>query len=205
MDRLCNKCSLKKDISLFNKNKSGKYGVRSICRECDKVYHRQHYVQNFVSIRNSQNIYAFNNKEKTRIRSKNYEKKNRVMISKKKREKLKSDPLAKLAGNIRTNIGDSFKRAKFRKSSKSTEILGCSMKAFKSYIESKFEPWMNWSNYGNQNGVATVEKHSWDLDHITPLHSAKNEEELYVLNHYSNFQPLCSFRNRNIKKGKLLD
>ena len=58
---------------------------------------------------------------------------------------------------------------------------------------------MNWKNYGKYNGEKNF---GWDLDHIIPTASAKTVEELESLNHYSNFQPLCSLMNRVIKRNK---
>ena len=84
-----------------------------------------------------------------------------------------------------------------KKSKKSQEILGCSFEDFKAYLESKFEFWMNWENYGLYNGEVN---YGWDIDHIIPLSSAKLEEEIVKLNHYTNLQPLCSKVNRDIKK-----
>jgi len=49
---------------------------------------------------------------------------------------------------------------------------------------------MSWENYG-RNG--------WHVDHIIPLSSAKTEEEIYKLCHYTNLQPLWEVDN--IKKG----
>ena len=60
---------------------------------------------------------------------------------------------------------------------------------------------MNWDNYGKYNGELN---YGWDLDHIIPVASAKTEEDIYKLNHYTNFQPLCSFTNRNIKKDNII-
>ena len=52
---------------------------------------------------------------------------------------------------------------------------------------------MTWNNYGE-----------WELDHIIPISSATTEEEVYKLNHYTNFQPLWMSENR--KKGnKILE
>lgn len=44
----------------------------------------------------------------------------------------------------------------------------------------------------------TLENHGeWEMDHKTPLASAKTEEEIIKLNHYTNFQPLWRFDNRS--------
>jgi len=39
--------------------------------------------------------------------------------------------------------------------------------------------------------------------HIIPISSAKTNDDVYKLNHYSNFQPLCSYVNRFIKKDSI--
>ena len=48
---------------------------------------------------------------------------------------------------------------------------------------------MNWDNYGTY----------WVMDHIIPLSSATNEDELYKLCNYTNLQPLEKIAN--IKKS----
>ena len=86
------------------------------------------------------------------------------------------------------------------KSNSSENILGCSFEHFKIHLESQFEHWMCWDNYGLYNGELN---YGWDLDHIIPISSASTEEDIYKLNHYTNFQPLCGFTNRHIKVDKL--
>ena len=61
---------------------------------------------------------------------------------------------------------------------------------------------MSWNNYGLYNGELN---YGWDIDHIIPISSAKNEDELLKLNHYSNLQPLCSKVNRNLKINKIYE
>ncbi len=99
--------------------------------------------------------------------------------------------------SIRGLIYNSFYEKGLKKNSKTEQILGCSILEFKSFIENKFEKWMNWENKGLYNGELN---YGWDIDHIIPLSFAKTEEELLKLNHYKNLQPLCSKINRDIKK-----
>jgi hypothetical protein len=49
---------------------------------------------------------------------------------------------------------------------------------------------MSWDNYGF---------YGWHIDHVIPLSSAKTEEEVYKLCHYTNLQPLWA--EDNLKKG----
>ena len=94
-------------------------------------------------------------------------------------------------------VRNSLKNKGYKKSSKTEQILGLSFLDFKLYIESKFETWMSWNNYGLYNGELN---YGWDIDHIIPLVSAETEDDIIKLNHYSNLQPLCSKINRDIKK-----
>ena len=59
---------------------------------------------------------------------------------------------------------------------------------------------MNWENHGQ---CTDIYNKTWNYDHIIPLCSAKNEEELIKLNHYTNIQPLCSRVNQIDKKDKI--
>ena len=74
------------------------------------------------------------------------------------------------------------------KNKKTEEILGCDFVFIKNYLESKFIDGMSWDNYGK-----------WHVDHIIPLSSAKTEEDVYKLCHYTNLQPLWC--EENLKKG----
>lgn len=127
------------------------------------------------------------NKESIRI-------KNAIYI-KNKRSK---DDVFRLKHNIRSSIIKSFKGSKNLSSS---SVIGCDIDFFIKFIENKFEGWMTFCNYGKYNGDYDF---GWDLDHITPISLAKSKAHVVLLNHYTNFQPLCSKLNRDIKKNKSL-
>ena len=108
----------------------------------------------------------------------------------------KTDSLFKLSGGIRRLIGNSFKRScqgKYKKGNKTEYILGCTMEEFIQHLLSQFKPNMTLENHGQGPG-------KWNMDHIIPISSAKTEEEIIKLNHYTNFQPL--WWEENMAKGK---
>lgn len=60
--------------------------------------------------------------------------------------------------------------------------FGCTAEELRSYIESQFEPWMNWSNRGNYR---TSGPRVWQLDHIKQVYTfdlAKKSERLKCFN-----------------------
>jgi hypothetical protein len=117
-----------------------------------------------------------------------------------RRNRTKIDPLYNLTQSIRSSIGQSFRYKGFNKNCKTEQILSCSFNEFKIYLEKQFSNWMNWENKGKYNGELNF---GWDIDHIIPLCTATCEADIIRLNHYSNFQPLCSKINRDIKNKNI--
>jgi hypothetical protein len=117
-------------------------------------------------------------KEKERIRQNN-----------KWKRRWNEDELFAIKVRLRNLIRNSFRRGGYKKFNTSTEdIVGVNYNEFKIYLESKFIDGMNWDNRGE-----------WHIDHIIPLSSAKSEEELRKLCHYTNLQPL--WEKDNLKKS----
>lgn len=143
----------------------------------------------------------FYQKEMYEKKYKNYRNKEKINANNKKRRK--TDKFFVLKTNCRSLIYQAFKRKGKLKSKKTEKILGCSFNKFKLHIQSKWEPWMNWGNYGNWNGHSKTVNTHWELDHIIPVSSAKTEEDIIRLNHFTNFQPLCSYTNKYIKRDKI--
>jgi hypothetical protein len=166
-------------------------------------YKKEYYLDNIEKFEE----YYLNNKEKISEHKKIRYLNNKEKINKKsvkhRNDRKSYDTLYKLICNIRCLIVSSIKLKGYRKVLKTEKILGCNFEEFKIYLESKFECWMNWSNYGNWNGEPNEINVAWDIDHIIPLCSAKTEEEILKLNHYTNLQPLCSYTNRHIKRDNI--
>jgi hypothetical protein len=133
-------------------------------------------------------LWVENNKERLKQYNANY-----------RRNKKANNPLFKFKCNIQTLIYNSLINSKNKKNLRTHEILGCDIEFFKSYIESQFENWMTWDNYGLYKKDTL--NYGWDIDHIKPTASATNEQDIITLNHYTNLRPLCSHINRYVKKG----
>ena len=136
--------------------------------------------------------YREENKEKLHAQTKEWAKNNRKYLNehinnynKKRRQ---SDPIFKMISNLRSRLHGSLKSKKWKKNTKFAKYIGCSLDELKEYFENLFLPNMSWGNQGE-----------WHIDHIVPLASAKTEEELFKLCHYTNLQPLWAINN--LKKG----
>lgn len=199
--KICGKCNILKSLKSFHKNKYGKNGYRSNCKECCNIYQSKYYKENLDNIKENYKKYYEENKEAISQRNINYNFENKEIINKRRYLKLENNHLEKRALNLRSST-ISFLKSNINKinSNKSNieNILGCSKEKLKNHFEQQFEDWMNWENQGGR-GIRT-QNTNWDVDHIIPLSSAKTEEELIILCHYTNLRPLCSYINRYIKK-----
>ena len=207
--RWCKSCTKEYNKNYYTNNNSYFKDKRDKWNEENKEY-RNEYSINFYN----------NNKEYCSNKSKEYRNENRDKLNEKKREwdknrpieekrryrneytlkKKKDDPVYNLKCLMRSYVSSILKGKGYKKSLKTSKILGCSFDDFKIYLESKFEDWMNWENKGLYNGEF---KYGWDIDHIIPLVTSESEEDVIRLNHYTNLQPLCSKINRDIKKDNV--
>jgi hypothetical protein len=193
LNRVCKQCrqSFSKEHSkrLYEKNKVWKENNVDKRKEYLKKWRKEYYNNNVEKLKNDRKEYYNNNKEKTFLTNNTYRNKRK-----------QSDPLFKLSTNLRTMIGGAIKKNGYKKLSKTELILSCSFDFLKQHLESQFQDWMSWDNYGLYNGQLN---YGWDIDHIVPLSSALNENDLLRLNHYSNLRPLCSYNNRYIKRDNV--
>ncbi len=187
------------------KNKEYKEKNKKIISEKNKLYKQKNRERDKEKIAEHQKRYREKNKDSVALKKKKYYEENKEKIQKYFREYKKNrkdkDKLYFLKEKIRNIIYKSLTYKK-SKNGNSEKILGCTFEEFKKYLENKFEPWMNWDNYGKYNGKPN---YGWDIDHIISLETAVTDDEILKLNHYSNLQPLCSYVNRYVKKNKKLN
>lgn len=175
----CSKCKIEKPLIDFYSHPKTQDGKQPSCKICCIKIQKKQYTKHPEKFRSNPEVV------------KQWRQNNPDYIKNKKQ----TDPLFKLNYNIRSMTSNAFKRAcqnKYKKGKKTEYILGCTMETFISYLQNQFKPGMLLENYGQGPG-------KWNIDHIIPISSAKTEEEIYKLSHYTNLQPL--WWEENMAKG----
>ena len=101
------------------------------------------------------------------------------------RNRRETDEMFKLKHNLRSRLRSAIQTIGAKKQYRTLKYLGCSIEEFSWRMEALWRDGMSWDNYGTE----------WHIDHIIPLAAAKNEEEIRLLFHYSNTQPLWAEEN----------
>ena len=115
---------------------------------------------------------------------------------KEKRKKYLQKPNIKFKIYIRESIRRRIKQYNINKKYKTEELIGCTFKELKQYLEKQFKEGMTWNNHGF---------YGWHIDHIKPCCSFNliNEEEQKKCFNYKNLQPLWA--KDNLKKSGKVD
>jgi hypothetical protein len=193
--KICRKCNLVQNVCEF-KIYNKKTGARiNECRSC-KIQYLKQYNEETRNLRLKQKKeYRERNKGILSEKKQKYylENKEKIKVYKKEWEtqKRKNDIIFKLKQILRHRIYIYLKRKNLTKKTKTFDLVGCSTEFLKEHLEKQFKNNMSWDNYG-----------TWHVDHIIPLSSAKNTEELNKLCHYTNLQPLWA--QENMSKGSKL-
>ena len=196
-----------------NKAKRAAYGKQWILDNKDKIaIHRKHYYLNnkdkiSAQYKQYRKHYYLNNKDKIAAYNKQYQKQyrvdNKAAIAKsvkqyrldnkskldvRRKQRLKTDLLFSIICKLRSLVTGAFKRIGKNKTARTEQLLGCSWIEAKAHFEQLFKEGMSWENHGE-----------WHIDHIRPVASFK-KDELHLMNHISNLQPLWAEENLGSKK-----
>jgi hypothetical protein len=99
-------------------------------------------------------------------------------------QKYRNDPIENISARIRARLREALRGKGYTKKSQTNEIIGCTWDFLKAHIENQFKEGMGWHN-----------RNLWHLDHIIPIASAKTEDDIMRLNHYTNLRPLWAKEN----------
>jgi hypothetical protein len=165
--------------------------------EVKREQHRRWVVNNPVKVReNARRNYQLH-RESRALRQKAYNEKNkskrREYLREYKKLRLQIDLNYKAKETLASRIRSAIKNAGGIKSCKTIELVGCTPEFLTIHIESQFESWMTWENWGMPN----ANKRTWQIDHIVPLShfNLTKEEEQKKAFHWSNCRPLDSIQN----------
>jgi len=195
----CSKCLDIKNIELFDNNKSKKDGLNNHCKQCRKLYrlnnsenikksNSKYYLNNQKECHIKTNLWSNKNRKQSNLIKYKYYQNNKILYNLRKKERYLNDNLYNIKERLKSRTCFIFKNKRYNKNTSTEKLLGISYDNLIIYIENKFLSNMNWQN-----------RNLWHIDHIIPLSSAKSEEELIKLCHYSNLQPLWA--EDNIKKS----
>lgn len=173
LDKYCSKCKQLQPYTSFSIDVTRINGLQAQCNNCRSITNKKRYDKNSTEI-----------KEK----SLKYYKENKDIIIKKSNERnkvrRKTDPIFLLKRRLRNRLWCALQSKGWNKTNKFSQYIGCSQEQLKLHIETQFTEGMSWDNVGE-----------WHIDHIIPLSSTDNPEELYKLCHYTNLQPMWALDN----------
>ena len=150
-----------------------------------------YYYNNINKLKEKHKKYLESNQYKIKIYKKEYKIHNKEKINEYNRNKYANDYIYRLKIFIRNSLNRYIKEEKRNKHIE--EIIGCDLIFLKKYLLQTFK-----NNYGyDWNNIEKVH-----IDHIVPLSSAKNKNDIMKLNHYTNLQLLKAKDNLH-KSNKL--
>jgi len=224
MEKKCSKCEIPKPLEQFPNDPKCSGGKRGTCKDCrlvkwvpkenefltcstcgeEKLYtlFSSHGKQKPHQCKTCRNIHELNkknadrdtfNRKKREEWARNNEKRNtarRKNLQKRRDE----DTQYRMKMALHVRLYDAVKRQKGVKSSKTLELLGCTVDQLQTFIGAEFTEGMTWENYGE-----------WHIDHIRPCASfnLENPEEQKKCFHWTNLQPLWAADN--LAKSDRLD
>ena len=193
--RRCTKCLEIKIESNFSKGSN-----RSYCKPCKLINDQESRILNPISEKTKEHRshcfkkWSDKKENKERINS------NRRIYNK---IRLKNDPRFKLRARVSGSIKKFLKSKSLDKVGSIINYLDYSIEELKEHLESLFEPWMTWENWGVYNRKSWNDEDSstwvWHLDHIIPHYTfnyiSMEDEEFKKCWALSNLRPYAAKQN----------
>lgn len=200
----CSTCTVAKAPVEFHNNRYGKHGKTNQCKGCCAIRDKKFRDNNKEKIVAWSNRYRENNPEKIAQRKRDHVENNREWYREYHREykaNLRSTDINyRIKKSMTTSIRQALARLNETKGGASTfKHLPYTPQQLKEHIESQFEDWMSWDNWGQ----ASHDRRTWNIDHIYPHsklpYTSMTDENFKKCWALENLQPLDAFEN--IKKS----
>lgn len=166
LTKICSRCKLELTIDKFHKQKDGKFGVTSTCKECKKLYHKEWYILNRESRLEETKQYNIDNKDRVKQRSVEFRLKNKDRLREEgKLRYLKTKDKKKLYAQkyYIENKSDYFLRYAER-------IIRIS-RATPMWAKTEFEGFAILEMYDKARRLSKITGNPFHVDHIVPINS----------------------------------
>ena len=198
----CTNCRKKLEKNEKNfRYKSKLKGVltfRSVCRPCERKLVAEYAKSPAGKVMKKKAGKKYKASSKGREADKRYYDKNQPKLMKiavaKRAVQRKTIPHVKIRDNLALRMRLALKEQNLTKRNTTAELVGCSIKYLKQYLERKFKPDMTWKNHG---------RFGWHIDHIRAcsrfdLSDLSQQKKCF---NYTNLQPLWA--KDNIRKSNI--
>jgi hypothetical protein len=143
------------------------------------------------------------NIEIERDRCRKYRETNKELIKQRRtiraRELRKTDELFKLNANVSRMVRHMFQHIGASKNGRWNKLLSYSVDELKQHLETQFDSWMNWNNYGKYEKKTWIDTDPstwvWQIDHLSPRSLCKTAEEIIMCWRLSNLRPYSAKQN----------
>jgi hypothetical protein len=149
---------------------------------------RERYKENPEAFKLRKDRYTNSHQAQVKEAHARYKRENRQRCTDYERNKRHSDPVYRFRTSVRCLIWGYARKKGYKGNKKTWELVGCDFDSFLVHIKSQFEDGMTLENYGHGEG-------QWNIDHIIPICTAKTDEDIERLNHYSNLRPMWATEN----------
>lgn len=203
MSKTCSCCYVEKEAHTNNfrtrRYKNGKEFFYSQCRICESAKSKSYNNTNVEKTKKYQKRW----RELHPNNKKEYNVKNKERL-REYRRKYEKTPEVKIKRNISHHVRRMLKNNKTSKDGVSIlSFLPYTMQELKQHLESQFEPWMNWNNWGLYNRSCWDEQDpktwTWQIDHIMPQfcypYTSMDDENFRKCWSLENLRPLSAKQN----------
>lgn len=166
LTKICSSCNEELLLDSFHKQKSGKYGVTSTCKQCKKNYHKTWYENNREFRLEETKQYNKDNKDIVKERSKIFREKNKERLNEESRQRYRKNKHKKK--DYARNYYLSNQAAYNYRTIKRKMLL---IQATPTWARTELEDFAISEMYDKAKRLEEITGNSFHVDHIVPINS----------------------------------